>query len=52
MLQKEAIFFYYVAADCGHPNAIKYAERIAEDNGINVDFNNMMEWAEQEGIIG
>lgn len=52
MLQKEAIFFYYAAADCGHPNAMKYAEKIAEENGINVDFNNMMEWAEQEGIIG
>lgn len=51
MAQKLAIYYYYVAHDCGHPYGLKYAKEIADNNNIYVNFYNIDDWAEKEGII-
>lgn len=46
-----AIWHYWVAYDCGNPYQLKHAQDVALQNNIYVDFNNMVQWAKQEGII-
>lgn len=49
--QKLAIYYYYAAYDFGHPYGLKYAKEIADNNDIYVNFYDIDDWAEKEGII-
>ncbi len=51
IFKKVAIFYYWAAYDCGHPYGMKYAQEIAQKNNIYVDFNDVVSWAQREGII-
>lgn len=48
---KLAIFYYWVAYDCGNPYQFERAREIAEREHISVDFSNMIHWAKSEGIV-
>lgn len=48
---KLAISYYWVAYDCGNPYQFEKVKKIAEREHIYVDFNNMVQWAKNEGII-
>lgn len=51
LMNKAAIFYYYLAYDTGHPYGLELAQEIAEQKSIVVDFNDMERWAQKEGIL-
>lgn len=50
-MKKLAVFYYYAAYDSGYPYGMKYAKEIAENENIYVDFNDVIGWAQKEGIV-
>lgn len=51
ILLKRAIYYYMCSYSCGNPYGLKNAKEIAEDNGIQVDYNDINGWAEKESIF-
>ena len=51
-LLKTAIYYYMCSYDCGNEHGLKRAKKIAADNKIVVNFNDIDGWAVKEKIIG
>lgn len=48
---KLAIYYYIVAYQCGNPYGLKNTEKISNEYGISVNYNDIEEWANVERLF-
>lgn len=48
---KRAIYFYMAAYQCGNPYGLKNAKEISEEYGVNVNYDDIEAWANEEQLF-